>query len=91
MKTAKLKFAIGQLVHHKLFDYRGVVIDADRASHARCVFRFLRKRSLCPQSRAQLKTWTRAKQQLGSAFRLGLSGAHHPKEESPACFQTGLS
>jgi heat shock protein HspQ len=24
-----MKFAIGQLVHHKLFDYRGVVIDAD--------------------------------------------------------------
>ena len=29
VKTPKLKFAIGQLVHHKLFDYRGVVVDAD--------------------------------------------------------------
>ena len=24
-----MKFKIGQLVHHKLFDYRGVVYDAD--------------------------------------------------------------
>ena len=25
----RAKFAIGQLVHHRLFDYRGVVVDAD--------------------------------------------------------------
>lgn len=29
MKVLKPRFAVGQLVHHKLFDYRGVVIDAD--------------------------------------------------------------
>jgi len=26
---ARAKFAIGEIVHHKLFDYRGVIIDAD--------------------------------------------------------------
>jgi heat shock protein HspQ len=25
----RAKFAIGQLVHHRLFDYRGVVVDVD--------------------------------------------------------------
>jgi len=25
----RIKFAIGQLVHHKLFDYRGVIVDVD--------------------------------------------------------------
>jgi len=25
----RTKFAIGQLVHHKLFDYRGVIVDVD--------------------------------------------------------------
>lgn len=25
----KAKFTIGQLVHHKLFDYRGVIVDVD--------------------------------------------------------------
>ena len=29
MTVAKPKFAIGQLVHHRLFDYRGVVVDID--------------------------------------------------------------
>ena len=29
MNDANAKFAIGQLVHHKLFDYRGVVVDVD--------------------------------------------------------------
>lgn len=29
MIVIKPKYAIGQLVHHKLFDYRGVVIDVD--------------------------------------------------------------
>ena len=27
--TFKAQFAVGQLVHHRLFDYRGVVIDVD--------------------------------------------------------------
>ena len=27
--TAKSLFSIGDLVHHKLFDYRGVVVDVD--------------------------------------------------------------
>lgn len=27
--AARVKFRIGQLVRHKLFDYRGVVVDAD--------------------------------------------------------------
>ena len=31
MSAAKPKFAIGQLVHHRLFDYRGVVVDIDAA------------------------------------------------------------
>jgi len=29
MTDFKPKFAIGQLVHHRLFDYRGVVVDID--------------------------------------------------------------
>ena len=27
--TAQAKFSVGQLVHHRLFEYRGVVIDVD--------------------------------------------------------------
>lgn len=27
--TAKAEFSVGDLVHHKLFDYRGVVVDVD--------------------------------------------------------------
>ena len=27
--TAQAQFSIGDLVHHKLFDYRGVVVDVD--------------------------------------------------------------
>lgn len=27
--TSSAKFAVGQLVHHRLFDYRGVVVDVD--------------------------------------------------------------
>lgn len=27
--TAKAAFSVGDLVHHKLFDYRGVIIDVD--------------------------------------------------------------
>lgn len=29
MAAAAAKFSIGELVHHKLFDYRGVIIDVD--------------------------------------------------------------
>lgn len=29
MPDPKARFAVGQLVHHRLFDYRGVVVDAD--------------------------------------------------------------
>ena len=28
-RTGQAKFNVGQLVHHKLFDYRGVVFDVD--------------------------------------------------------------
>ncbi len=27
--TANARFSIGDLVHHKLFDYRGVIVDVD--------------------------------------------------------------
>lgn len=29
MTTSRCRFGVGQLVHHKLFDYRGVVFDVD--------------------------------------------------------------
>lgn len=29
MATGAAKFSIGDLIHHKLFDYRGVIIDVD--------------------------------------------------------------
>ncbi len=29
MTTTAARFHIGQLVHHRLFDYRGVIVDAD--------------------------------------------------------------
>lgn len=29
MTTSRARFRIGQLVHHKLFDYRGVIFDVD--------------------------------------------------------------
>jgi heat shock protein HspQ len=29
MPSHCVKFSIGQLVHHKLFDYRGVIVDVD--------------------------------------------------------------
>jgi heat shock protein HspQ len=29
METARARFLVGQLVHHKLFDYRGVIVDVD--------------------------------------------------------------
>ncbi len=31
MKTPQASFHLGQPVHHRLFDYRGVVVDADAA------------------------------------------------------------
>lgn len=31
VKPTKAKFTVGQLVHHKLFDYRGVIVDVDPA------------------------------------------------------------
>lgn len=29
MKSKKCKFSIGQIVFHKLFDYRGIIVDVD--------------------------------------------------------------
>lgn len=29
METVTAKFAVGQVVHHRLFNYRGVIIDVD--------------------------------------------------------------
>ena len=29
MSTHEVKFSIGELVHHRLFDYRGVIFDVD--------------------------------------------------------------
>ena len=29
MSTSRARFRVGQLVHHKLFDYRGVIFDVD--------------------------------------------------------------
>ena len=29
MPASSAKFAVGQVVHHKLFDYRGVIVDVD--------------------------------------------------------------
>ncbi len=31
MSTSRVRFRIGQLVHHKLFDYRGIIFDVDAA------------------------------------------------------------
>ncbi len=27
---SRVKFSVGELIHHRLFDYRGVIIDVDR-------------------------------------------------------------
>ncbi len=35
MPQQMAKFAVGQLIHHRLFDYRGVVIDVDPEFHGR--------------------------------------------------------
>jgi heat shock protein HspQ len=29
VSTTKAKFSVGQLIHHQLFDYRGVIVDVD--------------------------------------------------------------
>ena len=29
MSTSRARFRVGQMIHHKLFDYRGVIFDAD--------------------------------------------------------------
>lgn len=29
MTTVNAKFSVGQLIHHKKFDYRGVIVDVD--------------------------------------------------------------
>lgn len=29
MRTVAAKFSVGQLIHHRLFDYRGVIVDVD--------------------------------------------------------------
>ena len=28
-EASKAKFCVGQLIHHKLFDYRGIILDVD--------------------------------------------------------------
>ena len=28
-KSSKAKFCVGHLIHHKLFDYRGIILDVD--------------------------------------------------------------
>jgi heat shock protein HspQ len=28
-KSSKAKFCVGQLIHHKLFDYRGIILGVD--------------------------------------------------------------
>lgn len=33
MSSTEAKFSVGQLVHHKRFDYRGVIIDVDAEFH----------------------------------------------------------
>lgn len=29
-KITRVKFSVGDLIHHRLFDYRGVIVDVDR-------------------------------------------------------------
>lgn len=31
MSTTHAKFSVGQVIHHRLFDYRGVIVDVDPA------------------------------------------------------------
>ncbi len=31
---SRVKFSVGQLIHHRLFDYRGVIVDVDRTFQA---------------------------------------------------------
>jgi len=34
MSSLKAKYSVGQVVHHKLFDYRGVILDVDPSFQA---------------------------------------------------------
>jgi heat shock protein HspQ len=29
MSTSRTKFSVGQPIHHRLFDYRGIIVDVD--------------------------------------------------------------
>ena len=51
METPEAKFHVGQLVHHKLFDYRGVVIDADATCQASEAWYLAVARSRPPKDR----------------------------------------
>ncbi|PCK07533.1 MAG: DNA-binding protein [Alteromonadaceae bacterium] len=33
-KITRAKFSVGDLIHHRLFDYRGVIVDVDRIFEA---------------------------------------------------------
>ena len=33
-KISRVKFSVGELIHHRLFDYRGVIIDVDHIFQA---------------------------------------------------------
>ncbi len=33
-EITNVKFSVGELVHHRLFDYRGVIVDVDRTCQA---------------------------------------------------------
>lgn len=33
LNASEAKFAVGQLIHHKKFDYRGVIVDVDPEFH----------------------------------------------------------
>ena len=47
----RVKFSIGELIHHRLFDYRGVVIDVDRSCRASDEWYELVARSRPPKNR----------------------------------------
>ncbi len=51
METPEARFHVGQLVHHKLFDYRGVVIDADATCQASEAWYLAVARSRPPKDR----------------------------------------
>jgi heat shock protein HspQ len=51
MQTAA-RFHIGQIVHHRMFDYRGVVVDVDPIRHPLLDAYFSELRDGCYQLRA---------------------------------------